>query len=373
MMRPADGAPPSRTSLHEASSHAGLFSIVAVIAGLWIGASAPAAAQPAAPLERGRYLVTTILACGNCHTPKDAEGRPITCPRPLVEQCARRDRDCDSIRSLPPELLRELVGERLRAFGVVRPQIDVDEPPRELERQLDGESRAVVVRPVDGVDLRAVDGGGRELLRLEVAGDEDGSLEAFCGCTRRHGTGQVPGGGARERVQAELLRLAGGDGDDAILEGMRRVGRIQLEPQLADPELLGEAGRRHERRQTRRQSGVGRCHDREQVRVTPHRGRAGLDRSSTDATPELFPVVRRVEWAEAAGARAGRDERMLGRANAAAKGNSGHGAEPPGRRSTSVRDWHRHPICGQVAEASKGRSLSLSRCGAGVSPRQRQL
>ena len=28
-------------------------------------------------LERGRYLVTTIMACGNCHTPKDANGVPI--------------------------------------------------------------------------------------------------------------------------------------------------------------------------------------------------------------------------------------------------------------------------------------------------------
>jgi hypothetical protein len=26
-------------------------------------------AQAESPLERGRYLVTTILACGNCHTP----------------------------------------------------------------------------------------------------------------------------------------------------------------------------------------------------------------------------------------------------------------------------------------------------------------
>jgi len=28
-------------------------------------------------VERGRYLVTTILACGNCHTPKDTQGRPV--------------------------------------------------------------------------------------------------------------------------------------------------------------------------------------------------------------------------------------------------------------------------------------------------------
>jgi mono/diheme cytochrome c family protein len=32
-------------------------------------------AQPT--LERGSYLVTTIMACGNCHTPKDADGLPI--------------------------------------------------------------------------------------------------------------------------------------------------------------------------------------------------------------------------------------------------------------------------------------------------------
>lgn len=38
-------------------------------------ASAHVAAET--PVERGRYLVNTILACGNCHTPKDAEGRPL--------------------------------------------------------------------------------------------------------------------------------------------------------------------------------------------------------------------------------------------------------------------------------------------------------
>lgn len=37
---------------------------------------APAQAQGSL-LERGRYLVTTVMACGNCHTPKDAEGRPV--------------------------------------------------------------------------------------------------------------------------------------------------------------------------------------------------------------------------------------------------------------------------------------------------------
>jgi hypothetical protein len=29
-------------------------------------------------IERGDYLVNTIMACGNCHTPKDATGKAIS-------------------------------------------------------------------------------------------------------------------------------------------------------------------------------------------------------------------------------------------------------------------------------------------------------
>jgi mono/diheme cytochrome c family protein len=35
----------------------------------------PSAAE--APLERGRYLVESIAACGNCHTPKGPQGAPL--------------------------------------------------------------------------------------------------------------------------------------------------------------------------------------------------------------------------------------------------------------------------------------------------------
>ena len=41
-----------------------------------LGPAASALAQGTS-VERGRYLVTTIMACGNCHTPKDAQGRPV--------------------------------------------------------------------------------------------------------------------------------------------------------------------------------------------------------------------------------------------------------------------------------------------------------
>src|ERR1041384_7800534 len=36
-----------------------------------------AAASAQAPVERGKYLVNTILTCQNCHTPKGERGAPI--------------------------------------------------------------------------------------------------------------------------------------------------------------------------------------------------------------------------------------------------------------------------------------------------------
>jgi mono/diheme cytochrome c family protein len=42
---------------------------------LFAAAAAPALAQ--APVERGKYLVNTILTCQNCHTPKGERGAPI--------------------------------------------------------------------------------------------------------------------------------------------------------------------------------------------------------------------------------------------------------------------------------------------------------
>jgi mono/diheme cytochrome c family protein len=43
--------------------------------GLVLAAIHSAAAETA--LERGNYLVNTIMACGNCHSPRDADGRII--------------------------------------------------------------------------------------------------------------------------------------------------------------------------------------------------------------------------------------------------------------------------------------------------------
>ena len=46
--------------------------IVVLLAGC-----AGSASVPESKVDRGRYLVANVMACGNCHTPKDTEGRAI--------------------------------------------------------------------------------------------------------------------------------------------------------------------------------------------------------------------------------------------------------------------------------------------------------
>lgn len=48
----------------------------ALMVGALLHAHSTSAANPG-DVERGRYLVNTILACGNCHTPKGTDGRPV--------------------------------------------------------------------------------------------------------------------------------------------------------------------------------------------------------------------------------------------------------------------------------------------------------
>jgi mono/diheme cytochrome c family protein len=46
-------------------------------AAMLAAAGAAAQAQTQSPVERGKYLVTTIMTCQNCHTPKGERGAPI--------------------------------------------------------------------------------------------------------------------------------------------------------------------------------------------------------------------------------------------------------------------------------------------------------
>lgn len=51
--------------------------LLAAAIGVLALASTAGRAAPGTPVERGRYLVESILACGNCHTPKAPDGTPI--------------------------------------------------------------------------------------------------------------------------------------------------------------------------------------------------------------------------------------------------------------------------------------------------------
>ena len=57
--------------------HADGHEIRVLIAILSIATGAVTTTRAETAPERGRYLVNTILACGNCHTPKDVAGNPI--------------------------------------------------------------------------------------------------------------------------------------------------------------------------------------------------------------------------------------------------------------------------------------------------------
>lgn len=58
------------TSLHRSC-------LLALFAALFFTVVLAGAQTPAPGVERGRYLVESILACGNCHTPKSPTGEPI--------------------------------------------------------------------------------------------------------------------------------------------------------------------------------------------------------------------------------------------------------------------------------------------------------
>ena len=84
----------------------------------------------------------------------------------LREQGPRCDRADDPVGEPPAELLGDLVGERLRALRVVGAEVDVDERPAALLRQLGAEAVDVVVVAVDA------DERGPCLLYTSDAADE---------------------------------------------------------------------------------------------------------------------------------------------------------------------------------------------------------
>ena len=184
-------------------------------------------------------------------------------------------------RQPPAELLGDLVADGLGALGVEGPEGDVDEAPvLVLERDLAAEPVDVVVVALDRDQRAAVDRGVDGLAVLEVVRDEYDGADAGASRRRRDRAGEVAGRRAGHRGQPEGVRCGHGDRDDAVLERVRRVAAVVLDPQPAHPERGGEVvgavqpgpARAEVGRPGGRVGGHG-----QQRRVAPDGLRSGLD------------------------------------------------------------------------------------------------
>jgi hypothetical protein len=196
---------------------------------------------------------------------------------------------------LPTELLGDLVAERLRALGVVGPHVHVHERPLALGGELGAEPVDVVVGAAHGHEVGPVDPGGQDLLLLEVGGDEDVRLEPGRRGVGGDRVGQVPRGGAGHDFVAELAGLRHGHRDHAVLERVRRVGRVVLDPHLADAEALGEPVGADQRSHPRRERGLRLALERQEVRVAPDRLGTGLDLAARLGGVQAREVVDHLE------------------------------------------------------------------------------
>ena len=224
----------------------------------------------------------------------------------LGEQRAARDRDDHVVGCLPSELLRGLERERLRTLGVERPHVDVDERPLVQPGELRAEAVDVVVVAFDRDEVAAVDRRGDDLALLEVGRDEHVRPQARVRRVRGDGVREVAGRCARRDLEAELERLAQRDRDHPVLERVRRVARVVLDPDLAEAELGREAIGAHERREAGAEVDRGVAVHRQQVGVAPQRQRTGGDLLAADAARDRVVVVGHFERAEAPLARVDR-------------------------------------------------------------------
>src|SRR5205807_3494357 len=106
-------------------------------------------------------------------------------------------------------------------FGVERPQVDVDEAPAVLERDLRAQAIDLVVGAVHADNVGAINACAEDLGRFQVGGDEDVAFQTGGGGVGGHAVCQVARRGAANRLEAELAGFAQGDGDDAVLEAQR--------------------------------------------------------------------------------------------------------------------------------------------------------
>ena len=164
------------------------------------------------------------------------------------EQRAASDRRHDVPRIAPAELLDDLEAVRFRSLRVIRPQVDVDEPPSIAIGDLRAQPIHVVVIAGDRQDRRSEDCRPKQLPRFEVIGNEDTAFDAEPGRVRRYAVGEVPGRSAGENLESQFHRPCRRHRDDAIFIGQRRmIHRIVFDVELVNPEPPRQPIAAHER------------------------------------------------------------------------------------------------------------------------------
>ena len=160
----------------------------------------------------------------------------------LANQAAAGHGNDDVVRQAPAKLLGNLVADRLRAFGIVRAQIDVDEAPVVLVRDQRGEAVDVVVVAVDADEARTIDQGVEDLGGLQVCGHQDAGLEAKARGLGSDRIGEIAGRRAADRVEAELARVRQRNRDYAILEAERgKADRVVLDVEIGGADARAES------------------------------------------------------------------------------------------------------------------------------------
>src|ERR1700722_14370775 len=97
------------------------------------------------------------------------------------------------IREPPSQLFCDLVSDRLRALGVIRTQVDVDDTPVVLIGNQGAKPIDVVIVSIDADEPRTINLSVENLRRLEVCRHEDAGLEPQTGSLRGDRVGEIPG------------------------------------------------------------------------------------------------------------------------------------------------------------------------------------
>ena len=151
-----------------------------------------------------------------------------------------------------------------------------------------------------------------------------------------HRVGQVAGRGAGRHLEPELARLGQGDRDHPVLERAGRVGRVVLDPQLAQAELGGQAVGPHQRGEAGAEVDGRLVVDGQQVPVAPDGAGPRRDALPADRGGDRLVVVGHLERPEAVVA----DVQGLGRELPRTLTTAQPSDEIDHGSSSSIGHWH---------------------------------